>query len=62
MSHPFDTAESIYSTMRKDALQGLGTATLALVKGNLPEADVSKARNVCISASDSWIAHMETEG
>jgi len=42
--------------------QGLGTVTLALVKGKLPEADVSKARNACASAADTWIEHMGTEG
>lgn len=42
--------------------QGLGTVTLALVKGNLPEADVTKARNACTAAADTWIANMEKEG
>jgi endoglucanase len=42
--------------------QGLGTVTLALIKGNLPEADVTKARNACASAADTWIANMEKEG
>lgn len=42
--------------------QGLGTVTLALVKGNLPEADVAQARNACAAAADTWIANMEREG
>jgi endoglucanase len=42
--------------------QGLGTVTLALVKGNLPEADVTKARNACAAAADTWIANMKNEG
>ena len=42
--------------------QGLGTVTLALVKGNLPEAEVTKARNACAAAADTWIAQMEKEG
>jgi endoglucanase len=42
--------------------QGLGTVTLALVKGNLPEAEVAKARNACAAAADTWIANMAKEG
>jgi endoglucanase len=42
--------------------QGLGTVTLALVQGNLPEAEVTKARNACTAAADIWIANMNKEG
>ncbi len=42
--------------------QGLGTATLAIVKGSLPEAEVTKAKNACASAADKFIALMENDG
>lgn len=42
--------------------QGLGTATLAIVKSDLPESEVTKARNACASAADKWIEIMESEG
>jgi endoglucanase len=44
------------------SVQGLGTITLALVKGNLDEAEVTKAKNACAAAADVWIAQMENEG
>lgn len=42
--------------------QGLGTVTLALVKGRLDDAEVAKARNACVAAADNWMAISENEG
>lgn len=42
--------------------QGLGTITLALVKGKLSETEVTKARNAISAAADKWLAIAESEG